>query len=56
MGINLLLQVCMYWQKDELIGNTGIKKVFPVWRYFKLIEYFHASDRASEPGQNDDNY
>ena len=56
MGINLLPQVRMYWDKDEIIGNTGIKKVFPVRRYLKLIEYLHASDCASEPGCNDDNY
>ena len=56
MGINLLLQVCMYWDKGKIISNTGIKKVFPVWRYLKLIEYLPASDHASEPGCNDNNY
>ena len=56
MGTNVLPQVHMYWDHDEFIGNTGIKKTFPLRRYLKLMEYLHASDRATEPGRNDANY
>ena len=46
----------LYWDKDEFIGNTGIKKTFSVNRFHKLLEYLHISDRALEAQRNDPNY
>ena len=56
MGINYLPNVRLYWDSNEFIGNTGIKKTFTRSRYLKLMEYLHISDRASEPARNHPEY
>ena len=56
MGIQYLPQDRLYWDKDEFIGNTGIKKTFSVNRFHKFLEYLHIPDRASEAQRNDPNY
>ena len=48
MGIQYLPQDRLYWDKDEFIGNSGIRKTFTVNRFHKLMEYLHISDRATE--------
>ena len=56
MGINNLPQVRMYWDSNEFIGNTGIKKTFTASQYLKVMQYLHTSDRESEPPQNHPNH
>ena len=56
MGINSLPQFRMYWDVNEFIRNTGIKKTFTSNRYQKVMQYLHISDRASELPQNDPNH
>ena len=56
MGITSLPQAELYFEKNQFIGNTGIKKTFTVLRYKKLMQYLHVSDRATELPRNDPNY
>ena len=56
MGINSLPQAELYFDKNQFIGNTGIKKTFTVHRYKKLMQYLHVSDRTAERPRNDPNY
>ena len=56
MGINNLPQVRMYWDSNEFIGNTGIKKTFTASWYLKVMQYLHTSDRESEPPRNHPNH
>lgn len=56
MGLNRLPAYKDYWSKDMFIGNEGIKSVMTVRRYEKLTEYFHVSDRATEPARGTPGY
>ena len=56
MVITSLPQAELYFEKNQFIGNTGIKKTFTVLRYKKLMQYLHVSDRATELPWNDPNY
>jgi hypothetical protein len=56
MGINELPAYKDYWSKDLFLGNEGAKSVMTVRRYEKLTEYFHVSDRESEPAKESRNY
>ena len=55
MGIQYL-QDQLYWDKDEFIRNSGIRKTLTVNRFHKLMEYVHISDRATEAQRGDLNY
>ena len=56
MGTQYLPQDQLYWDKDEFIGNSGIRKTFTVNRFHKLMEYLHISDRVTEAQRGDPNY
>ena len=56
MGINSLPQAELHFDKNQFIGNTGIKKTFTVHRYKKLMQYLHVSDHTAERPRNDPNY
>ena len=56
MGIQYLPQDRLYWDKDEFIRNSGIRKTLTVNRFHKLMEYVHISDRATEAQRGDPNY
>lgn len=49
MGINQLLSYKDYWFKDLFLENEGVNSVMTVKRYEKITEYFHVSDRRTEP-------
>lgn len=42
-----------YWSNSKFLGNAGIKSVFSLKRFCKLLENFHYSNRQEElrPGQ-----
>ncbi|XP_062583062.1 piggyBac transposable element-derived protein 4-like [Saccostrea cucullata] len=56
MGINQLPSYKDYWSKDVYLGNEGVKSVMTLRRYEKITEYFHISDRASEPARGSRNF
>ncbi|XP_062606783.1 piggyBac transposable element-derived protein 4-like [Saccostrea cucullata] len=56
MGINQLPSYKDYWSKDVYLGNEGVKSVMTSRRYEKITEYFHVSDRASEPARGTRNF
>ena len=39
MGISNLPEVQLYWDSNQFIGNTGIKKTMKQTRFIKLMEY-----------------
>lgn len=49
IGINQLSSYKDYWFKDLFLGNEGVNSVMTVQRYEKITEYFHVSDRRTEP-------
>ena len=55
MGVSTLLQYHLYWHKDKLISNAGVKDTVTLKRYEKFMQYLHVSDRATKPtGHNHD--
>lgn len=56
MGINQVPSYKDYWAKNLFLGNEGVKSVMTVRRYEKITEYFHVSDRRSEPARGTRNY
>ena len=56
MGIQYLPEDRLHWDKDEFIGNSGIRKTLTVNRFHKLMKYVHISDRATEAQRGDPNY
>ncbi|WAR15739.1 PGBD4-like protein [Mya arenaria] len=56
MGIQQLPLISMYWSSNPFIGNPGIIGTMTCNRFQKLAQYFHVSDRASEPRRGDPGY
>lgn len=56
MGISSLPEADMYWSKNVYIGNQGIQNIMTCNRYQKLGQYFHVSDRATEPAKGQPGY
>ena len=56
MGINPLPEADMYWSRDTFLGNIGIQETMTSNRYNKLTQYFHVSDRATEPRRGEEGY
>ena len=56
MGINRMPNAELYFDKNPFMRNEGIKQIFTILRYKKLMQYLHVSDRATELPRNDPNY
>eukprot|EP00062_Callorhinchus_milii_P007407 gi/632948985/ref/XP_007889898.1/ PREDICTED: piggyBac transposable element-derived protein 4-like isoform X2 [Callorhinchus milii] len=56
MGINQLPNYKLYWSRDNLFGNDGVKSIMTCNRYEKLTEYFHVSDRLYDTSGHDSNF
>lgn len=56
MGVNSLPTANMYWSKDTYIGNVGISGIMTCNRYQKINQYFHVSDRETEPARGHARY
>ena len=54
MGINPLPQYDMYWSSDKFIGNSGIKKTFPLGVYEKLQHFLKVSDNIKNETSSTD--
>ena len=37
-----------YWSSNPLLGNAAVQKIMTLWRYQKISEYLHVSDREKE--------
>ncbi len=62
LGLNILIGLdnkpsySLYWNRDPFIGNQGFISTMPQRRYEKLTQYFHVSDRESEPARGSPGY
>ena len=56
MSISSLLQAKLYFDRNQFISNTGIKKTFTAFWYKKLMQYLYVSDQATKAERNDPNY
>ena len=56
MGVNSLPDAELYWNQNPLIGNKGIQNTMTCNRYQNVQQYFHVSDRETEPARGADNY
>ena len=45
-----------YWFSDPFLGNDYVKKIMMEKRFEKMTQYFHCSDRSSEPLRGSPNY
>ena len=48
LSLNPLPQYKLYWHQNDFIGNSVVKKTITWWRYQKLTQYLHVSDKANE--------
>ena len=51
MSIVQLPSYKMYWSSDHLFGNFPVKAIMIRVRFEKILQYFHASDSAQNPGR-----
>ena len=55
-GVSPRPQYKDYWSTDIYIGNQGVKEVMSLKRFEKISQYFHVSDRSSEPARDSPQY
>ena len=52
MGIQKLPSLEMYWSIDPFVGNAGIKKTIPKWRFKEMLKYFHITKPEDEDAKD----
>lgn len=52
MSLVRMSQLRDYWSSNEILGHEMIKKIMPRNRFFKLLQYFHVSDKEKELGRD----
>ena len=55
-GVSPRPQYKDYWSTNIYIGNEGVKEVMSLKRFEKISQYFHVSDRESEPARGSPQY
>ena len=45
-----------YWSTNPILGHTMVKQIMPRNRFFKILQYFHISDRSNELEKDHPNY
>ena len=55
-GLSPSAQTRDYWSSDPFLCNDYVKKIITEKRFEKMTQYFHCSDRGSEPPRGSPNY
>lgn len=55
-GLSPTRRIRHYWSKDKFLRNQGVAEIMSQRRFTKLTEYFHITDRNSEPAHGSPEY